>query len=327
MSSPVILITGASGFVGQYLLPALRQRWPQAQLEATCLASELPESLAECRWHQLNILDAQAVARCVSELKPDLTIHLAAQANVGLSFSQADLTWQVNLQGSLNVFNALATLPATALLYVSSSDVYGGSFRLGRPLTEQDVLQPLNPYAASKAAADLAAGTLAATSGVRVARARPFNHSGPGQALGFVLPDFAAQIAQIEAGQLAGLKIGNLQAARDFMHVRDVVAAYVALAAELLTPDSALQSGEAINIASGSATPVQQVLDTLLQQAKVEVVVETDPTRLRASDIPLAAGDATRLRELTGWQPSFELQHIVNDVLQDWRQRATLNNG
>ncbi|ASP37514.1 hypothetical protein CHH28_01970 [Bacterioplanes sanyensis] len=324
--SPVILITGASGFVGQYLLPALRQRWPQAQLEATCLAAELPAANADCRWHQLDILDSHAVMQCISQIKPDLTIHLAAQANVGLSFSHADLTWRVNLQGSLNVFNALASLPACGLLYVSSSDVYGGSFRLGQPLNEQIALQPLNPYAASKAAADLAAGTLAATSAVRVVRARPFNHSGPGQALGFVLPDFAAQIAQIEAGKLAGLKIGNLQAARDFMHVRDVVAAYVSLAAELLAPDSQLCSGEAVNIASGSATPVQQVLDTLLQQAKVEVTVETDPSRLRASDIPLAAGDAARLRELTGWQPRFELRHIVSDVLQDWRQRVASNN-
>lgn len=308
-----ILVTGAGGFVGRYLMPALRQRWPAARCIGTGLHGD-----EQCR--ALDVCDADAVARLVAEVKPQLTIHLAAQASVGKSFSEEQKTWNINLQGSLNLFAALRQHVAnSALMFISSSDVYGASFKAGIALSEDALLQPLNPYAASKAAADLAAGQLAASSDLRVVRMRPFNHSGAGQAQGFVLPDFAAQIARIERGEQGHIAVGNLTAQRDFLHVADVADAYVGVAALLLRNDPQLQTGEVLNVASGQPVAISQWLQQMVLQANCTVDVVQDAARIRPSDIALAAGDASRLRQLTGWQPKYDQQRLVAELLDAYR--------
>lgn len=312
-----ILVTGAGGFVGQHLLPALLARFPLSQLHVTHLDEPLALKGVAAS-HPLDITDSHAVNKLIKDIAPELTLHLAAQSNVPLSFKQPNLTWQVNLQGSLNLFSALNQwAPNSTLLFVSSSDVYGASFKSGHPLNEQALLQPLNPYAASKAAADLAAGMLAATSTLKVIRVRPFNHSGPGQTEAFVLPAFAAQIARIEASQSTKLEVGDLTAQRDFLHVKDVVNAYV----QLVDFEDQIPSGSVFNICSGQATCLQLLLDQMLKLAKVAVTPVSDPARMRPSDIQLALGDNRALAQTTGWKPIFAPEDLLIDLLNDWRTR------
>ncbi|WP_206060517.1 GDP-mannose 4,6-dehydratase [Nitrincola alkalilacustris] len=325
MSDPSrILITGASGFVGQHLLPALQSAYPQAVLTATGHSRVDGDSPADgngkVAFKELDITDPRAVSHLIEQLKPDAVIHMAAQSNVPQSFREPERTWQINLQGSLNLFAALREhAPRSLLLQIGSSDMYGTSFKQGGAVTEQHLLQPLNPYAASKAAADLAAYELSQTSDIRVIRARPFNHTGPGQSEAFVVSAFAAQMARAERGELDEINVGDLSAQRDFLHVQDVVSAYTTL----LSQAGRFESGECVNISSGRPVSVQQVLDQLLQLASVRVVVKQDPARMRPSDIPFAVGDNTRLSTRTGWVPAITFEQLMSDVLDYWRSATS----
>lgn len=321
-----LLITGGNGFVGKALLPRLQQTWPHASLHATSrnLKKITPSTSDQptTHWHPLDITDATATASLIRHLQPDTVIHLAAQANVGLSFKQPQHTWHTNLQGSLNLFAAMqAHTPQACLLYISSADVYGASFASGQPVDETSLLQPLNPYAASKAAADLAAGALAATSQLKVLRLRPFNHSGPGQAEDYVLPAFAAQIARIEAGQQHQLLVGNLSAQRDFLHLQDMISAYISI----LHHANQLDSGSIYNICSGQPISIQNLLDIMLAQANRPIQPQQDPQRMRPSDINCVQGSYNKLAQATGWQPQQTLEQLTRDLLSDWRKRTALS--
>jgi GDP-4-dehydro-6-deoxy-D-mannose reductase len=225
--------------------------------------------------------------------------------------------WQVNLMGTLNVARALLEVtPGGLLLFAGTADAYGSSFRSGMPVDETAPLAPQNTYGATKAAADLALGAMV-NDGLRVIRARPFNHTGPGQTDAFVVPAFAHQIARIAAGQQEPvMRVGNLLPERDFLDVRDVCAAYAAC----LSAD--LQPGAILNFASGTPRPVGDVLHALLTIAGVQAEIQTDATRLRPGDIPRAAGDATLARRVLGWEPQIPWQQTLTDVLSYWRQQV-----
>ncbi len=219
-----ILLTGATGFVGTSLVPALRSAYPEATL--TMVASS-----ARAGATQVDLLDPEAVAAMVGAAQPDLVVHLAGQASVSGSITSVNATWAINCTASLLLASAIAEhAPDTTLLFVSSSEVYGASFLSGI-VDETSPLVPMNPYAQSKALAETIFNQrLPATT--RVIVTRPFNHTGPGQRDDFVLPSFAGQVACIEAGsQTPSIVVGNLDVRRDFLDVRDVVAAYIALLA------------------------------------------------------------------------------------------------
>ncbi len=294
-----ILVTGAAGFVGQHLLPALRHAFPDAVL-------------TEARF---DITDPPAVQDGIADARPDALVHLAAIAAPAQAREAPDAAWQVNLHGTLNV--ARATPRGCTLLFASSADAYGASFRPGRKLDEMAALAPLNLYGATKAAADLALGAMAAE-GLQVIRARPFNHTGPGQSDAFVVPAFARQVARIATGEQAPvLQVGALDPQRDFLDVRDVCAAYAAA----LAHRDRLEPGTILNIASGQPRRVGDVLHALLAAAGVEAEVRTEAARLRPTDIPRAIGDAGRARALLGWAPAIPWEQTLADVLADWRQR------
>lgn len=316
-SASRILVTGGQGFVGRALVPKLQQAWPLAEIMITSRSRSSKQAQGAVRVATLDIRDTQATKLLVQCYQPEMVVHLAAQANVGLSFQQPELTWQTNLHGSLNLFAALEQhTPQATLLVISSSDIYGASFASQQALDENALLQPQNPYAASKAAMDLAAGALARTSQLKVLRARAFNHTGPGQDEGYVLPAFAAQIARIEAQQEDILKVGNLDAERDFLHVDDVAEAYV----QLLMHAQHLNSGEIFNICSGQAHSVQSLLDQLLSLATQKIQPVADPARMRPSDLHRVQGCATKLKEATGWHPSKSISQTLEDLLNYWRQ-------
>ena len=300
---PSILVTGAAGFVGQHLLDALRARMPAAALHT----------------QRLDVTDRAAVFAAVREVEPTHCVHLAAISAIGDARNEPELAWRVNLQGTLNVAAAMqAQAPAGHLLFVSSADAYGATFRTARHVDEAAALAPLNTYAATKAAADLALGAMAAE-GLRVIRLRAFNHTGPGQRPDFAIAAFARQIARIERGtQPPVLRVGALEPARDFLDVRDVVAAYVAA----IERADAVAPGTILNIASGMPRRIGDVLDGLLAQTNVRITVETDPARLRASDIPHAAGNPARAHAVLGWRPVIAWERTLADVIADWRERA-----
>jgi len=298
-----ILVTGASGFVGQHLLPALRTAFPGAELHAA----------------PFEITDANAADAAIDAVRPDAVVHLAAVAAIPAARLDPGRAWEVNLTGTLNIARAvLHRAPGCMLLFASSADLYGASFRSGQPLDEGALPAPLNTYAATKAAADLALGAMAAE-GLRVVRVRPFNHTGPGQAPGFVVPAFAEQVARIAAGlQPPVLRVGALDPMRDFLDVRDVCAAY----ALCLAHADALAPGTVLNVASGQPRRVGDVLAALMHVAGVQAEVVADSGRLRPTDIPVAAGNAALARRLLGWAPAIPWDQTIADVLADWRTRV-----
>lgn len=297
-----ILLTGGAGFVGGHLLPALRAAFPDAAL------LDAP----------FDVTDRAAVARAVAEARPDALIHLAAIAAVPQAEADPDAAWRVNLHGTLNVARAvLAEASGCVLLFASSADAYGASLRSGLPVAEGTPLAPLNTYAATKAAADLALGAMAGQ-GLRAIRARPFNHTGPGQSDDFVAAAFARQVAAIAWGGAAPvLRVGDLTAERDFLDVRDVCAAYIAC----LRYAEALPPGAVVNIASGHPRRVGDILMALLAEAGIRPTIEQDEGRLRPSETPRACGDATLARRLFGWAPAVPWEQTIRDVLADWRAR------
>lgn len=304
-------MTGGAGFVGGHLLPLLRTAFPDAAVTATSLEQR-------AGFRRLDVTDPGAVTAAVREIRPDACIHLAGIAAPPAARSDPDLAWRVNLHGTLAMARGvLAEAPSCRFLYVSSADVYGTASRPDRASDEGVPLSPANTYAATKAAADLAVGALAAE-GLCAVRLRPFNHTGPGQSAAFVVAAFARQVARIEAGiQDPVLRVGALEPRRDFLDVRDVCAAYAAcLRAEDLEP------GLILNLASGIPQRVGDILRDLLALAGITAAIETQGALLRPVEIPVASGDAARARGTLGWSPAIGWQTTLADVLDDWRRRV-----
>lgn len=316
-----ILITGANGFVGRHAIPALRARFPKAWLigatqHAEATSPGLDEALV------MDLLDPMSVDAAITTTKPDAVLHLAAQAAVGESFTAPLMTWRVNLLGTLALAEAvLRERPSAFFLYVSSAEVYGLSFQTGQPLSEAALLAPANPYAASKAAADLAIGEMALR-GLHAIRLRPFNQIGPGQAEAFVVAAFARQVARIEAGlQEPVIRTGALNRWRDMLDVRDVVAAY----AEAIARAHSLDPGIVINLASGRPRCIGDILQTLIAGARTKMVTETDQGRLRPTDIEKTLGDSSRAAALLDWSPQIAWETSLHDVMEYWRNQ--IRNG
>ena len=243
-----ILVTGAKGFVGRHLIACLRAHWPDARIAAP----------------DFDVRDAGVTAAILAEVAPTCCVHLAAISSIMHAAQDQALAWQVNLHGALNLAQAiLAHTPDCQMLFVSSADAYGASFRAGVPLDESAALAPMSLYGATKAAADLALGALA-NQGLRVVRLRPFNHVGAGQSADFAVASFARQLARIGAGlQPPVLQVGRLDTFRDFLDVRDVCAAYIACMARR----DVIPPGTIINIASGQARRIGTVLQDLIDLA------------------------------------------------------------
>jgi GDP-4-dehydro-6-deoxy-D-mannose reductase len=310
-----ILVTGASGFVGRNLLPAIKAAVPDCVLVA---AAETGNADGDTTV-PLDLCDPSSVSGCIQAARPDAVIHLAARSSVSGSFSDPQETWRVNVDGTLLLAQALQqTAPEALFIFVSSAEAYGLSFQRGVPLDEGAALAPANPYAASKAAADIALGEMGLR-GLKVVRLRPVNHTGPGQADAFVVPSFARQIARIEAGlQEPVVYTGALERWRDFLDVRDVTAAYVAA----LRHGLGLTPGTVVNIASGTARRIGDILDGLIARSGVAIAVRTDETRLRPTDVVSAVCDPSRARTLLDWQPVVAWDETLDSVLEDWRRRV-----
>lgn len=302
------LITGANGFVGRQLGAHLAARgWEVVRTDF----GDVDEVIA------CDISDPGQVRAMLDQAGPiSHVFHLAALTFVPEASRKPESAMSVNYGGTVNLVRTLSERDMAArFLYVSSSGVYGVPERV--PVTEADPLRPANPYSISKAAADFYCQYAARAGELDIVRLRPFNHTGPGQSGQFVLPSFARQIAQIEAGAREPvLHVGNLDAARDFLHVDDVVRAYE-LAAVQARP------AEAYNVCSGTAYKIADALEQLRALSPVEIEVRTDPERLRPADVPEMRGDHGKLTTETGWKPQVRFEQLLEELLGYWRAQET----
>jgi GDP-4-dehydro-6-deoxy-D-mannose reductase len=314
-----ILLTGANGFVGKVLLEMLLA----AGYKVSCTSSSADFSpYAGVERVMLDIRDASACASVIRRLQPTHIIHLAAISHVPTSFREPLLTWHTNVLGCVNLLEAVKQhAPDTFLLFASSSEVYGEAFKAGIALDEGSPCLPMNPYAASKLAAELAFKQYF-KQGVKGVIARPFNHVGVGQSPEFVTASFAKQIALIESGrQETVLKVGNLDACRDFLDVRDVCAAYI----KLLDLSAVCNHSHTFNIASGEARRIHDVLEDMIGQSSSTIQIELDPERLRPSDIPFAVGNCSRIQHELNWRPQIHFVDTIAQLLADWRVRVAVD--
>lgn len=317
-----ILVTGITGFAGSHLAETLLTE-AGVELHGTSRrgswSNELRSLKDRVTLHRCDLAtERSAFERLLRDVEPERIYHLAGFANTGKSFREIDEAWHGNLTATRALFDAVhAWGGKPRILFVGSGLIYG---QVGdKPIKEDEPLRPASPYAASKAAADLASFQYTRFPGLDIVRARPFNHVGPRQAADYALANFAWQIAAIEAGKHEPfVETGDLSARRDLTDVRDTVRAY-----RLLVQHG--KSGEAYNVATGTTHSMQECLDRLVALARVKVEVRTRDDLKRAVDNPVIRGDAARLRRDTGWEPRFRLEQTLADILDYWR--ATLSGG
>ena len=317
-----VLITGISGFVGatlaSYFLSELKGQ--QLEIHGTIHRADqrIHHMREQLRLHKGDLRNPAWVDRVVELVRPSLVFHLAAWSDVRASWDQPWAAYELNISCQLNLLEALRRhSPEAKVLAVASSEVYGLIDPTDIPIDEQTPLRPNSPYGISKVAQDLMAQQYWFNFGLHTVRVRSFNHIGPGQSESFVASAFARQIAEIEHGlQEPVLKVGNLEAERDYTDVRDMVRAYWL----------ALQSGEPgelFNVGSGTSFPVHHLLDILLDLSASDITVEQDPERLRPSEVPRIVCDPQLFASRTGWAARISPRQSLTDVLQFWRGKTS----
>ncbi len=314
-------MTGVSGFVGGHLCEHLvtagdlvvgisaKGRWPEA-------LAHLSRSVRIEACDLADIEEAQ-LADLLRRKQPQVIYHLAAQPNPHASLTDPRGTWAINLGGTLNLLEAVkraALEPAPRVIVVSSGVCYGNPAPEHLPVSENCPLRPNNPYAASKAAADLLGIQHHLTHGTDTVMVRPFNHAGPRQSPTYVLAALAHQVAEVEAGRKTQVEVGNLEVIRDFTDVRDVVRGYRLLAQHG-------KPGEIYNLGSGRGTKLADALNLLIASSRTNVEVHVDPARVRPVDQPLLVADAARLRTATGWEPAYSMEQTLVDMLDHCRRQ------
>jgi GDP-4-dehydro-6-deoxy-D-mannose reductase len=310
-----IIVTGAAGFVAPYFIRALREANSEAEIFA-CSRRQMGTRTAEIEY-ALDITNEAAVNDLIAQIKPTHVMHLAGVSAPLDASTDPKAAWTTNVFGTMNFAHAiLRRAPECVLMSAGSGEVYGTSANQVLPLDEGVVLRPANEYAVTKAAADLAIGSLTG-SGLRSIRFRPFNHVGPGQTEKFALSSFAAQIARIELNlQPPVIHVGNLNPERDFLDVRDVAEAYVRAAMR----SDQIPTGSIFNVASGIPIRVADLLNRLLEMSSVNVSVEQDPKRYRPIEISRIYGDSSRARAMLNWSPRHDFNGTMGDILSNWRR-------
>ncbi|MBI3813856.1 MAG: GDP-mannose 4,6-dehydratase [Nitrospinae bacterium] len=310
-----VLITGITGFVGSHLSEFLIKKGFEV-FGTTYSGKALPSE--RIKIFNCDIRDAAGIKNIVSDIKPHRIYNLSGISFPPDSFKNPRMTFDINFYGTMNLIEAVrGTGLDSNILFVGSSDEYGVVADRYIPISEECLLNPLSPYAASKAAADLLSYSCFKTYGMNIVRVRPFNHTGPGQRYDFVCSDFARQIAEIESGiRKPVIYTGNLDVERDFSDVRDIVSAYY-LALEKGV------SGDVYNICSERAYSIRWILHTLLGFTKLSVEIKEDPSKMRAADIKILKGDCSKFKMISGWKPAIPFEKTLRDLLDYWREKTS----
>ena len=309
-----ILITGGTGFVGSYLVPFLKSRGEQVTVLSAGNATFQEGGVEYCKADIRNSDDVGAIVRAVN---PNGIFHLAGVSSIAESWTNPRLAFDVNVAGTFNLFESAMRLPCPPrILNVSTGQVYAQS---DAALEETAPLGPDNPYAATKAMAELLAVQYRQSTSGGIITARAFNHTGPGQLPSFALPSFAKQLAEMESGIIPPvLKVGNIKVKRDFTDVRDVVVAYCQLLEKA-------KNGGIYNVCSGHAVLLVDVLKELQTHCSVKVELEVDPARVRSNDIPQVLGDPSKIQRETGWRSQVPLKTTLRELLAYWRRKIRLD--
>ncbi|MGD2087081.1 MAG: GDP-mannose 4,6-dehydratase [Candidatus Aminicenantes bacterium] len=312
--SKKVLIIGCSGFLGSHLTDA----W---QKEENIVLSGITEvadfTSTRLRVYHVDIRDRQKVFAAVESIQPDLTLHLAAVANVGFSWKHQHMTYQINFIGSSNILEAISRVsPHSRILLMSSAELYGNC--KGKPCKETDVIDsPGNPYSLSKYAMEMVGNLYRRAQHMDIVTMRSFNFTGPGQSDQFVASDFSHQIAEIEKGKREPvIRVGNLSAIRDISDVRDI-ARYLTVIAKQG------ENNGIYNLCSGKTYSINDLLDMLLSFSSKEIKVVVDEKKFRPVDIPKLWGDRSLIREKFNLEPQYEIKQTLLDLLNYWRERVT----
>ena len=316
-----VLITGVTGFVGSHLAEYClekgclvvgtgRRRSPMTNVQA--LVRNKRFKLIE-----MELEDTRSIYSAIKASRPEMVFHLAAQSFVPASFESPYYTLQVNILGTLALLEGLREWSKNAqprIQIAGSSEEYGLASKEECPIVETQALRPLSPYGVSKVACDLLGAQYARSYGMQIVRTRAFNHEGGRRGIEFVTSNFARQAVLLSAGKLSELKVGNLDAVRDFSHVKDIVNAYW-LALEKGEP------GDVYNICSGRGVAIRQVIEILSRIVGRELPFSLDRQRLRPSDVPYLVGDCSKFRRQTGWEPRLTFDDALRDLVDYWREQ------
>jgi GDP-4-dehydro-6-deoxy-D-mannose reductase len=314
-----VLVTGITGFAGSHLVDYLLTL-PDVEVMGILRWRSRTENIEhfrdKVRFAECDLRDASSVRDVIDQLRPDRIFHLAAQSFVPTSWTAPTESLYTNIIGQLNLFEAVKKLHIMPRIQLAcSSEQYGMVYENELPIRETNPQRPLSPYAVSKVGQDTLGYQYWMSFHIPIVRTRGFNHEGPRRGPVFVCSDFAKQIADIERGRKPPvIRVGNLEARRDFTDVRDVVRAYW-LSLEKGEP------GEVYNICSGRAWTIREMLDMLLGMTKVKVKIEQDPARMRPSDVPVLLGDASKFKKATGWEPTIPFDQTLRDLRDYWRSR------
>ncbi|WP_314339553.1 GDP-mannose 4,6-dehydratase [Leptotrichia wadei] len=303
------LITGVDGFVGKYLSEyLLKQKY---EVYGTTISEKYKNE--KIKIYKMNLLDEKEVNKVIKMIKPDKIFHLAGQSAVGLSWEKPVLTVNINVNGTLNLLEAVRNYSKDSkILIVGSSDQYGPIKPEECPIKESKIQNPQSPYGVSKKAQEEMCKLYVNAYHTNIIMVRAFNHIGAGQSTNFVVADFASKIAQIEKGSEPVLKVGNLESFRDFTDVRDIVRGY-----SLLLEKGKI--GEIYNIGSGKEVKVSEILKKLVSMSKKEIKIEIDPNKFRPVDVPLVVCDNSKIKKDTGWETEFLINDTLEEVLEYWR--------
>ena len=313
------LITGITGFAGSHLAEYLLAEHPDVEVFGTYRWRSRMDNIehlrAKIKLLEADLRDLTSVHAALDRARPDFIFHLAAQSFVPSSWTAPNETLTTNIVSQTNLFEAIRSLRLDPVVQLAcSSEQYGLVHPDEVPIKETNPLRPLSPYAVSKVAQDYLGYQYFQSYGLKAIRTRGFNHTGPRRGQVFVTSNFCSQVAAIELGQQEPvIRVGNIEAIRDFTDVRDMVRAYW-LAVNHGKP------GEVYNIATGTGIRIREMLDRIIALANVEVRIEVDPERLRPSDVEILIGDSSKFRADTGWEPRIPFEQTLRDLLAYWRE-------
>lgn len=313
------LITGITGFAGSHLAELLLsekvevhgiQRWRSKSDNIDPIKNKM-------FLYEADLLDAHSLYKVIDEVRPNYIFHLAAQSYVQSSWASPANTLEVNIIGTVHLFEAVRKSELDITIQIAcSSEEYGKVREEELPIKETNPLRPLSPYAVSKTAMDYLGYQYYESYGMKVVRTRGFNHTGPRRGEVFSESTFAKQIAEIEKGGKEPIVyVGNLEARRDYTDVRDMVKAYYIAVQEC-------KPGEVYNIATGKSWRIRDVLNILISMSKVKIEIRKDETRMRPSDVEVLVGDASKFKKQTGWQPEIPFTKTLEDLLNYWRKKV-----
>lgn len=308
-----VLIIGAAGFVGKYLIRFYKQI-PDYEIYATKLPQETIKETG-ARIFDLDIMHRDSIVSLLYAIRPDYIFHLAAQSSVSVAWKNPGLTVDINIKGAIHVLDAVRELfYKPRILLIGSGEEYGHVKAGEIPIREENRIRPGNIYAATKACQNMIGSVYADAYDMKVLMVRAFNHIGPEQSSIFVVSDFCRQVAEIEKGMRpCVMHVGNLSAKRDFTDVRDVVRAY-ALLVEQGIP------GETYNVGSGQSYEIKEILDKIIALSDASIEIKIDPNKIRPVDVPIIEADITKLADTTGWQKTILLEQTIEETLDYWRK-------